>query len=235
MNLFYRSILPFLATGSFLALFLAGCLDAPDYPSEFRPVESIEVQIQQNGSSFSKELKIHPSDSAIVRAKVSPEKYEKDLTMEWIFSSDNGDSLLDRGNTYSFYAQSGDTIIPNKLIITDKEGNRMEQDFSVIVNSLPVLSDSTIPSDKDTLYGSTESAFLFSWYSIDMDLASGDSLFHILELDDTQYDVGTLLQVKQSGFKPGKHKFRVIVSDLSGDTDTLPYKYFYVVDTLEAK
>ena len=62
-----------------------------------------------------------------------------------------------------------------------------------------------------------------------------DTLFHILEIDGKQYDVGTLLEVKQSGFKAGKHKFRIIVRDLYGDTDTLSYKDFYVVDTLEAK
>ena len=68
-----------------------------------------------------------------------------------------------------------------------------------------------------------------------MDLANGDSLFHILEIDSTQYDVGTLMQVKPSGFKAGKHSFRIIVRDLYGDSDTIAYKSFYVVDTLEAK
>jgi hypothetical protein len=60
-------------------------------------------------------------------------------------------------------------------------------------------------------------------------------LFHILEIDGNQYNVGTLLEVKQSGLKAGKHKFRIIVRDLYGDTDTLPYKNFYVVDTLEVQ
>jgi hypothetical protein len=68
-----------------------------------------------------------------------------------------------------------------------------------------------------------------------MDLSNGDSLFHILEIDGIRYDVGTLLQVKQSGFKAGKHKFRIVVQDLYGDTDSLAYRHFYVVDTLEAK
>ena len=91
------------------------------------------------------------------------------------------------------------------------------------------------PASGDTLYGSPESAFLFEWYSIDVDIDNGDSLFHILEIDDKAYDVGTLLQVKQSGFNAGEHKFRVIVRDLYGDSDTLAYKNFHVIDTLGAK
>ena len=76
---------------------------------------------------------------------------------------------------------------------------------------------------------------MFEWYSLDKDLSNGDTLFHILEIDGKQYDVGTLLQVKQSGFKAGEHSFRIIVHDLYGDADTLAPKKFYVVDTLEAK
>jgi hypothetical protein len=70
---------------------------------------------------------------------------------------------------------------------------------------------------------------------MDMHINNGDSLFHILEIDGKPYDVGTLQQVKQSGFKAGEHKFRIIVNDLYGDSDTLAYKKFFVVDTLEAK
>ena len=68
-----------------------------------------------------------------------------------------------------------------------------------------------------------------------MDLYRGDTLFHILDVDGQEFDVGILLQVKQSGLKPGKHKFRIIVHDLYGDSDTLAYKSFFVIDTLEAK
>lgn len=235
MNLFNRSILPFLTAAMFFGLFLVGCLDAPDYPEAFTPINSISILVKQKGDSFSTQLKVHPSDSAIIKAKVIPEKYQNDLTFKWFYSSDRKDSLLGHNAEYSFYAAKTGTTIPNKLIISDKEGNKDSLEFNVIINSPPVLSDSTIPTNGDTLYGSQNSAFLFAWYSIDMDLYNGDTLFHILEIDGKPFDVGTLLQVKQSGLNAGEHKFRIIVQDLYGDTDTLAYKSFYVMDTLEAK
>lgn len=235
MNLFNRSILPFLMVATFFDLFLAGCLDAPSNPDDLKPVETIRILIQQKGSTYSSQLKVHPSDSATIRAEVVPEKYQNDLTFEWFYSNGSKDSLLNRGESYTFYPIKGEKIIPNKLTATDNEGNSLTQEFSIIINSLPVLADSTVPSDGDTLYGSVTSAFLFEWYSIDMDLNNGDTLFHTLEIDGTKYDVGTLMQVKQSGFEAGEHKFRIIVRDLYGDADSLPEKSFFVIDTLEAE
>ena len=235
MNLFNRSILPFLMTAAFFGIFLVGCLDAPDYPHALQPVESISVKVKQGGSSYSTLLKIHPSDSATIKAEAVPKNYQNDLSFEWFYSNDKKDSLLARGDHYSFHPNASDESIPNKLTVTDKEGNSQTQEFSIAINSIPVISDSTIPSNGDTLYGSKESAFFFAWYSFDMDMADGDTLFHTLDIDGTEYDVGTLLEVKQSGLKEGKHKFRIIVRDIYGDADTLPYKKFYVVDTLEAK
>ena len=235
MNLFNRPILPFLVFATFFALFLAGCLDAPDYPHELQPVESINVMVKQKKDSYSTLLKVNPSDSATITAKVVPEKIQDDLTFKWFFVGESKDSLLKQGDHYSFYPNSLNESIPNKLIVSDKEGNQQVYEFTVVINTPPVLADSTVPADGDTLYGSQFSAFRFSWNSMDLDLYSGDTLFHILEIDGNQYDVGTLLEVKQSGFKAGKHKFRIIVRDLYGDTDTLSYKSFYVVDTLEVK
>ena len=157
------------------------------------------------------------------------------MTFEWFYSTCDKDSLLNRGESYTFYPIKGEKIIPNKLTATDNEGNSLTQEFSIIINSLPVLADSTVPSDGDKLYGSVTSAFLFEWYSIDMDLNSGDTLFHTLEIDGTKYDVGTLMQVKQSGFEAGEHKFRIIVHDRYGYADSLPEKSFFVIDTLEAE
>ena len=233
MNLFNRSILPFLMTASFLGLFLVGCLDAPDYTDSLKPVESIRVLVQQNGETYSTLLKVHPSDPATLYAEVSPEKYQEDLVFEWYHSCNGKDSLLDRGSSYSFYP-SNDSL-PNKLIAFDGEGNCQTQEFTIVVNSIPILSDTTIPANGDTLYGTTASAFLFSWYSIDWDLNNNDTLFHTLDIDGKEFDVGTLLEVKQSGMSAGVHKFRVIVRDLYGDADTIAYKKFYVIDTLEAK
>ena len=235
MNLFSRSILPFLMAVTFFGLFLVGCLDAPDYPEAFTPVESIRILVKQKGDSSSTQLKIHPSDSATINAEVAPEKFQNDLKFEWFYSSNEKDSLLYSGANYTFYPTKDKKNIPNKLTVTDKEGNKDSQEFTVIINSLPVLSDSTIPAHGDTLYGSAKSVFLFAWYSIDTDMLNGDTLFHTLDIDGREFDVGTLLQVKQSGLATGEHKFRIIVHDLYGDADTLAYKSFFVIDTLEAK
>ena len=235
MNLFNRPILPFLVFASFFALFLAGCLDAPDYPHELQPVETISVMVQQKKAPYSTLLKVNPSDSATITAKVVPEKAQDGLTFKWFYVNESKDSLLKQDTHYTFYPNALNETIPNKLVVSDKEGNQQVYEFTVVINTPPVLSDSTVPASGDTLYGSQFSAFRFSWSSMDLDLYNGDTLFHILEIDGNQYDVGTLLEVKQSGFKAGKHKFRIIVRDLYGDTDTLSYKDFYVVDTLEAK
>ncbi len=235
MNLFYRSISPLFVVASFLALFFASCLDAPDYPDSPKSVESINIKIQQKNDSFETVLKVHPSDSATIKAYVTPENFTEDLSFEWFYTTVNKDSLLHRGTSYTFYANRSGDGLPNKLFVSDKEGNNQTYDFSIIINTPPVLSDSTTPANGAKLYGSETSAFLFEWYSQDMDLNNGDTLFHILEIDGKQYDVGTLLQVKQSGFKAGEHTFRIIVRDLYGDADTLAPKKFYVIDTLEAK
>ena len=235
MNLFNRSILPIFVVATLFGVFLTGCLDAPDYPHALQPVESISIMVQQKNDSYSTQLKVNPSDSATIKASVTPQKFQDDISFAWFYSNDGKDSLLSRDPVYSFFPSKIEESIPNKLIATDNDGNQQIYDFDIVINTPPVLSDSTIPSAGDTLYGSETSAFLFEWYSIDRDFASGDTLFHILEIDSVPYDVGTLLQVKQSGFKAGEHNFRIIVRDLYGDADTLDYKKFYVVDTLEVQ
>ena len=235
MNLFYRSILPLFVVFTFFGLFLAGCLDAPNDPQEPQTVESINILVKQKSNDFSTVLKVNPSDSATVKAEVVPEKFNDELSFEWFYANTSKDSLLVKERTYSFYPNRSGEGLPNKLIVSDKEGNQKTYDFSIVINSPPELAKTTTPANGDTLYGSVESAFLFEWYSGDMDLSNNDTLFHILEIDGKQYDVGTLLQVKQSGFKAGEHTFRVIVHDLYGDADSLALKKFYVVDTLEAK
>lgn len=235
MNLSYRSILPILVFFTLFGAFLAGCLDAPNAPSEPQIVESISIMVKQNNNSFSTVLKVHPSDSAAITAKATPEKIQDDISFNWFYSSNNKDSLLMSGRTYTFYPNRSGEGLPNKLTVSDKEGNKKTYEFTIVINTPPEIAKTTIPANGDTLYGSVNSAFLFEWYSGDMDLANNDTLFHILEIDGTQYDVGTLSQVKQSGFKAGEHSFRIIVRDLYGDADSLALKKFYVIDTLEAK
>ena len=235
MNLFNRSNLPFFVIATFLGVIFTGCLDAPGYPHALQPVESISIMVQQKTDSYSTQLKVNPSDTATIKASVTPEKFQDDISFEWFYTNDGKDSLLSRESVYSFYPSKNEGAIPNKLIAMDNDGNQQIYDFTIAINTPPELSESTIPADGDTLYGSEFSAFLFEWYSFDRDFSSGDTLFHILEIDDKKYDVGTLLQVKQSGFKAGEHKFRIIVNDIYGDAETSTYRNFYVVDTLEAK
>ena len=218
---------------TFLGLFLVGCLDAPDYPDALKPVESIHVLVKQKGEPYSTVLKVHPYDSAQIKVKVVPEKYLDDLTFEWRYSSGKKDSLLKRGKEHTFYPS--DSSIPNTLIAIDKEGNRETKNFEIVVNTPPTLLEKTVPAKGDTLYGSKGSAFLFSWYSMDSDLQNNDTLFHTLDIDGKEFDVGTLIEVKQSGLAAGEHKFRIIVRDLYGDADTLSYQEFYVIDTLEVE
>ena len=130
MNLFNRPILPFLVFATFFALHLVGCLDVPDYPHELQPVESITVMVQQKKAPYSTLLKVNPSDSATVTAKAIPEENQDDLTFKWFFVSESKDSLLKQGDHYSFYPNTLNETIPNKLIVLDKEGNQQGQSRS---------------------------------------------------------------------------------------------------------
>jgi hypothetical protein len=120
MNLFYRPIFPFFVLATFFALFLAGCLDAPDYPHALEPVESINVMVKQKKSPYSTLLKVNPSDSATITAKTVPEKIQDDLTFKWFYVSDSKDSLLIQGADYTFYPNNLHESIPNKLVVLDK-------------------------------------------------------------------------------------------------------------------
>ena len=88
MNLFNRTILPFLLAITFFGLFLAGCLDAPNDPEDLQPVDAVSIMIKQHDSDYSSTLKVNPSDSATIRVSVVPKKIENDLTYEWYYENE---------------------------------------------------------------------------------------------------------------------------------------------------
>lgn len=219
-----------LAAVFFCILFsLAGCLDLPDDPETGNKIERISLTISQPGTADSSPLKIHPGDSATLVANVYPQQFRDEIAIQWFYIDAQIKKNLGKGLTYGIAKNF--TLLPNYFVATDKEGNELAEAFEIIVNSPPKLSETTIPANGDTLWGSQNMAFLFQWKSTDIDVALGmDSLRHSLQIDGDNYPVGPLTHVMQSGFSAGKHSFRVIVEDARGDTDTLGMRTFYVYE-----
>jgi hypothetical protein len=210
-----------------VAFLLGACLDIPDTPEPKNTASHVTVYAIQKGSSDSTSLKIHPESPATLKAEIHPKGLESDLDFGWY-----RDSLLGKGATFKIAAYEEEDLIPNRLVVTDDEGNTADLDFKIIVNSPPTFTEDFSPTQGDTLYGTSRTSFTFFWNATDSEDAILD---YVLELDTTLYHVGALERIQQSGLLPGTHLFRVIVSDSEGDTDTLPLIKFYVVDTLEAK
>lgn len=231
-----RTFNGFLATQGVLLLVLAfglnGCLDIPDQPDTSREIETVSVIVFQEGQQDSSELKIRPSDSAVVALSIYPRQYRKELSFQWKFRTADSDSVLDTCDTYTIGAYAIENSIPNSVTVTDNAGNSQTLDFRILVNTAPFLYAETIPADGDTVYGNQKTAFKFKWNSADYDRSDVDDLFHTIVIDGTAYPVGTLTEIMQSGFSEGSHTFSVIVRDLHEDADTLAPRTFIVVDTL---
>ncbi|MCQ2060795.1 MAG: hypothetical protein MJY47_04315 [Fibrobacter sp.] len=219
-----------LAAVFFCILFsLTGCLDLPDDPETGNKIERISLTISQPGTADSTILKIHPGDSATLVANVYPQQFRDEITIQWYYTDAQIKKNLGKGLTYGI--SKNFTLLPNYFIATDNEGNELVEAFEIIVNSPPKLSETTIPANGDTLWGSPNMAFLFQWESSDDDANYGrDSLHHILQIDSDAYSIGPFTHVMQSGFSTGKHSFRVIVEDARGDSDTLDTRTFYVYE-----
>ena len=210
-----------------VAFLLGACLDIPDTPEPKNTASHVTIYAVQKGSADSASLKIHPEESATLKAEVQPKEIESELHFVWY-----RDSLLGKGASFKIPAYTEEDSIPNRLVVKDGEGNTTSIDFEITVNSPPAFTEDFSPAQGDTLYGTTRTSFAFSWKANDREDASLD---YILELDTAHYYVGALETIQQSGLHSGTHLFRVIVKDSEGDTDTLPLIKFYVVDTLEAK
>lgn len=212
------------------ALFVA-CLDVPSDPQTSSKISDVTIISSQNGITDTALLKVNSTDSSSLEAEVHPSTYKNDVTYYWY----NNEDILDSGRRYTISpttAQSGKLtkmLVPNRLVIKDKEDNSIEKLFKVIVNSSPSLSDTTKPADGDTLYVDRQATILFQWESYDRD--QDQNLEHVLEIDSIRYAVGSFLQLKQSGFAPGAHSFRVIVADPYGDMDSTSLRSFFVVDS----
>lgn len=215
--------------------FFAGCLDIPETVSDSHKIVKIDVLVKQFGETSPEPLKLNSSEKAELIAEVIPSNEEDEVKYYWY----SEDELLDSGKTYAvstnFMASSfiSKKFIPDKLVVEDREGSTLEKEFTVIVNTPPRLSKKTIPADGDTLFGNSQTPFIFSWLSIDND--EDEQLQNVLEIDGTRYQVGELNQVLQSGFSEGSHSFRILVEDNLGDKDSLPMQEFFVIDTLEGK
>lgn len=174
-------------------------------------------------------------DSALLVAEVSPDFYKDKIRYLWF--KDN--EILDSGITYKILSSFmlsdfiEELFIPNRLVIFDSENNQIECKFEIQLNVPPQISKQTTPADGDTLFGDFYTPFLFKWNSYDLD--ENDKIQNILQIDETFYHLGNLNQIMQSGFTPGKHTFRVIVKDNIGIMDSLDFREFFVVDTLEGK
>lgn len=209
----------------------SACLDIPNEPETQNIIQSVSIYVNQYGSKDSVLLKINSNDSSALSADVHPNVYKNDVNYYWI----NGEDILDSGRVYPIstdISKAGalaDLFIPNKLIVKDHQGNLIEKIFKVTVNAPPTLTSKTIPAQGDTLFGNIHTSFHFQWESYDPD--TKQKLTHILEIDDKQIPVGDLTDVMQSGFKEGRHHFRVIVSDPLGDKDSISTRDFFVIDT----
>ncbi len=214
---------------------LAGCLDIPEAVNDSHKIVSVDVLVKQFGDTSPEPLKLNSSEKAELIAEVIPSNEEDKVKYYWY----SEDEVLDSGKTYAvstnFMASSflSKKFIPDRLVVKDREGSVLEKEFSVIVNTPPRLSKTTVPADGDTLYGNSQTPFNFAWLSVDND--EDDRLLNVLEIDGTRYQVGELNQVSQSGFGEGSHTFRIIVEDALGDRDSLPEREFFVIDTLEGK
>ena len=215
-----------LLAGLVLPAFFAACLDIPDSPEPENTVSSISVYVVQEGKTDSSLLKIHPGNPATLKAEVLPQNLESKLHFSWY-----RDTLIGEGSSYRISSYAPEHSIPNRLMVTDSEGNSANLTFKVTVNSAPEFTPDFSPAQGDTLLGTSRTALTFSWKALDEEDAVLD---YIMELDSTVYYVGALEKIQQSGLTPGAHRFRVIVRDSQGDADTLPLIQFYVVDSLEA-
>ena len=213
----------------------SACLDVPHAPNNIQKISNVSVFAKQFDEAIEEPIKINSNEQAELIAEVTPSKYKNKIKYYWY----NDDDILDSGATYTIsttYMTSSflsKNFIPNRLVIKDEEGNTLETTFSVNVNNPPQILAETIPADGDTLYGNSHTPFLFSWQSFDRDGSKG--LENVLEIDGTQYQVGELQQVMQSGFGEGRHTFRILVTDSLGDKDSIAVQEFFVIDTLEAK
>lgn len=205
----------------FLCLFYTACLETLENPEYSKNGLEVSVCIMQNGNSCSYTLQATPADSFELKAVTTPEELEDSLDYYWVKKK----TVLSTKKAFTTDTSS----VPDSLIAKDKNGNSLTVALDFIFDTTPELDSITVPRDSDTLYGNESTAFTFSFHAEDKD--KGDTLFYTFEADSTSFYAGTFTSIIQSGFSPGKHKFRIIVKDILGLSDTLSYRTFFVKDT----
>lgn len=196
---------------------LSACFEIPSEPIPPKAVKKIEVKVIQEGNPDSSSFKVKPKSQVELYAKVTPKSNSDDLTYNWKFSQEDGsEASIFSGNPYktttSYLKQ-----LPNKLVVTDAEGNQIVKTFDIVINSPPTITNILSPKQNTILVGNEKTAFKFDWIVTD---ENDTNLSSTVLWDGVPQNVYKLNQVWQSGFSSGKHTFQVIVEDSYGDTDT---------------
>lgn len=210
-----------LCTSLLAGVVLSACLDIPSEPSTSGKAKTLSVYIIQKDKKDSSLVKINTQDSATFVAQVKPSTYEKDLTYTWY----HDDEELSQGKTYSDLFII-DNLVPNRVVVLDKEGNQFEKTFEPILNTPPRIGATFFPADSSKFTITEFQTIEFKWYIFDIDDSNLDCT---LTIDNKEYNVGSLTTISQSGFEPGWHSFSILVSDSLGEKASTPTRHFQVL------
>lgn len=204
---------------------LVACMEIPSSPHQSGKATEIAVYVLQKNNEDSTAQKINATEKANLKVHVNPSKFENDLEFFWYIDED----LLETGKTFTIDNPLIDEI-PNRVVAKDKEGNSLEKFLDFETNTPPRIG-STLYPEKGAVFILTENQTItFKWYYVDID---NDPVESILHIDEQVYNVGTLTQIVQSGFKPGEHKFFVEVVDSYGDRSVSEERTFTVQSPAE--
>lgn len=215
---------------------LSACLDVPSNPNMEPKIENISVILVHENSIDSTLFKITPNETAKIKAVVTPKEYENKLHFFWYqnkFENNNVvQSLVSEKKSFDINPSKKPEKIPNALWVEDDEGNHLVKVFNIFVNSPPKLDKDVYPAKGDTLYGDINTAFQFKWNSSDKDK---EPISHTIIIDKESFELGSLTSIRQSGFTPGKHFYKIIAIDSFGDMDSTKTTVFYVLSSQKEK
>ncbi len=191
-------------------LILNGCLELPAPLAEQVYLDSVSLILISEQGDSSKILMAPQESSFTLSVQINPEKSAQDLNFSWLA----GDTLLSKNKTY-FYSPK--KTLPDSVLIFDAENNQVGLKFSVVLNSPPQFLKWIEPTNRDTLYGNSQDAFLFAWQATDVDK---DSLNYFIVRDSSIFPTGPSNRIWLSGFSIGSHALQVIVQDSKSIADT---------------
>lgn len=202
-----------------ICVFLIACLETPDSPEVSSTTPEILICISQTDSSCTSPLQASPTEPFTLQANVFPSSAKSELSFKWISAKSE---TLKTGTPF----KTDTSRVPDSLIVTDDNKNRLSFALDFIFDTAPVLNSKTVPANGDTLFGDSTTAFFFEYSATDAD--KGDSLVYTLVLDSTEYFAGSMTTLYQSGLAEGEHAFRVIVQDVYGLKDSTDWIEFTV-------